>query len=258
MFEKFKEIVRHRELLMSLVSKDLKIRYHGTIFGYLWSLLNPFLMMMVYTMVFAIIMRIQMDHYALFLISALLPWTFFANSLMVGTISIVSNSSFISKFYCPRELFPSAIICSNAVILMLSFVPFLLFLVYLKGTIGWSLILLPVVVVIHIVFTLGLVLMLSSLYVYYRDVQHLLDFLMLIWFYLTPVIYPLSMVPEKFRFIFYFNPVVPILSLYRDVLYHLRFPGIGSLLVASGLALLSLLIGWKVFLKLEKGFIKEL
>jgi ABC-2 type transport system permease protein len=258
MIQKFREILQYRELLQTLVAKDLKIRYHGTIFGYLWSLLNPFLMMLVYTLVFAVFLRIKMEHYSLFLIAALLPWTFFSNSLLTGTVSIVGNAHFIQKFYCPRELFPAAILASNAIILLLSFIPFLLFLVYMKGTLGWSLLLLPVVVVIHLAFTLGLALLLSGLFVFFRDVRHLLEFFMMIWFYLTPVIYPLDMVPEKYRFFFLLNPMVPILTLYRNVLYDLAFPAATTFLTALAVACVSLFVGWKAFLSMEKSFVKEL
>ncbi|MBI5428817.1 MAG: ABC transporter permease [Nitrospinae bacterium] len=258
MLDKFLEITAHWELIKSLVAKDLKVRYHGTIFGYFWSLINPFLMMLIYTLVFSVFLRIKMEHYALFLISALLPWTFFSNSMLTGTTAIVGNRHFLQKFYCPRELFPFAVILSNMTILVLSFLPFLAFLLYWKGAIGWSIIALPGVVFLHMIFTLGLVLILSSLYVFYRDIRHLLEFLMMIWFYMTPVIYPLSMVPEKFKFLFYFNPIVPIISLYRDILYSLVFPSLDQLLLTAAWSFATLLIGWKVFLTLEKPFIKEL
>lgn len=258
MIAKLIEICRRRELIWSLVGKDLKIRYHGSVLGYLWSLLNPFLMMIVFTLVFSIFMRIQMENYALFLISALLPWTFFSNSLLAGSLSIVGNGHFLQKFYCPRELFPITVILSNAVILLLSFIPFFLFMYYMTGGFGWSLLALPLVVGIHLLFTLGLAFALSSLYVYFRDVKHLLEFIMMVWFYVTPVIYPASMIPEKYRLLLTLNPVVPIIGLYRDVFYRLTFPSLENLAVAGGLALASLFAGWTIFRSLEKNFVKEL
>lgn len=258
MIAKLREIIGYLDLLWTLIDKDLKIRYQGTVFGYLWSLINPFFMMVIYTVVFSIFLRVQVDNYALYLICALLPWTFFSNSLLVGTTAVVGNAHFISKFYCPRELFPMAVLMSNAIILFLSFFPFVLFLLYIKGMVGWSIVMLPIVVFIHLLFTLGLVLILSSLYVFYRDVRHLMEFVMMIWFYLTPIIYPISMVPEKFRFILYLNPMVPVLSLYRDVLYDLSFPSLSRITVALTIALITFVLGWKVFLSLEGKFVKEL
>lgn len=258
MREKLAEILKYRELVESLVWKNIKVRYHGSALGYFWSFLSPFLTMGLFTLVFSYFLRVKIDHYPLFLISAMVPWSFFASSLLQGTHSLVSHGEFIKKMYCPREIFPLSLIFTNSVILFIGLVAVIPFMLYFKGTLSAAMLLLPVVIFIHFLFILGLALVFSCLHVFYRDVGHILDFLIMIWFYLTPVIYPLSMVPEKWRMFFYLNPMFHILSLYRAILYDGVMPAAGFLLSSLGFALAALAIGWKVFRTLEQMVAKEL
>ena len=208
MREKFFELVKYRELMQSLVSKNLQTRYHGSALGCLWSLLNQFLIMALYTVVFSFFLRIQVEHYPLFLISTMVPWTFFASSLQQGTQSLVGHGEFIKKMYCPRELFPLSVVVTNSVVLLLGLAAAIPFILYFKGGIGFSILLLPVAIFIHLVFIVGLVLTSSCLHVFYRDVGHILDFLLVFWFYLTPIVYPLSLVPEQLRIFFYLKGIM--------------------------------------------------
>tara|TARA_B100000686_G_scaffold345330_1_gene429727 strand:+ start:1313 stop:2089 length:777 start_codon:yes stop_codon:yes gene_type:complete len=258
MKNKFLEILKYRELIGSLVWKNVKVRYHGSVLGYFWSFLSPFLTMGLFTLIFSYFLRIQVDDYSLFLISAIVPWSFFSSSLLQGAQSLVTHSEFIKKMYCPREIFPLSLILTNAVILVAGLIAIIPFILYSRGSVSVAYLILPAVIFIHFLFIFGLTLTLSCLHVFYRDVGHILDFLLMFWFYLTPVIYPLSMVPEKFHVFFFLNPMFHILSLYRDILYGGIMPSPG-LLVSSLLIGISVLMGgWKVFSSLEQLAAKEL
>lgn len=258
MKEKFNEILRYRELIESLVIKNFKIRYHGSALGYLWSFLTPFLMMGLYTLVFSFFLRIKVENYPLFLISTMVPWTFFASSVLQGTTSLVSHSEFIKKIYCPREIFPLSLILTNAMVLFIGLIAVIPFMLYFKGSISAAFLLLPIVIFIHFLFICGLALIFCCLHVFYRDVSHVLDFLITFWFYLTPIIYPLSMVPENLQFFFYLNPMFHILTLYREILYGGSVPHFGFFLSSFGISVAVLFGGWKVFLGFEQLVAKEL
>lgn len=258
MIAKLIEIARYRELIQCLVVRDLKVRYHGSVLGFFWSLLHPLLMMVLYTVVFSVFLRIEVEHYPLFLISALLPWNFFVAGLNQGSQSLVGNAHFIQKFYCPRELFPLTSILSHSILLFNSLVMIIPFILFYKGEISPSFLLLPVVIFIQLIFGLGLSLILSCLQVFYRDVIHILELFLLFWFFLTPILYPLSMVPEKLQPLFYLNPMFLMVNLYRSILYEGAFPGFSAFLIVAIVAVGTLVIGWKVFLSREQFIVKEL
>ncbi|MBI4384073.1 MAG: ABC transporter permease [Nitrospinae bacterium] len=258
MIKKFLEILEYRELLQTLATKELIARYHASALGYLWVLLNPFLMMLLFTLVFSVFLRIQVENYALFFICAMLPWNFFANSLNQGSSSLVGNTHFILKFYCPRELFPLKVVLAHAFVLLNGFVALVPVILYFKGSLSWAILLVPVVVFFHVLFAAGLTLMLSTLHVFFRDVTHLLEFFTVVWYFLTPVFYPLSMVPETLQPLFRLNPMYVIISLYRDILYLGVVPGLESFLAAAAIGLGTLIVGWKTFLAFEHAVVKEL
>tara|TARA_B100000686_G_C16748108_1_gene950739 strand:- start:805 stop:1581 length:777 start_codon:yes stop_codon:yes gene_type:complete len=258
MKEKFFEILKYRELLASLVWKNVKLRYHGSVLGYFWSFLSPFLMMGLFTLVFSYFLRIQIDNYPLFLVSAIVPWSFFSTSLLQGSKSLVTHSEFIKKMYCPREIFPLSLILTNVVILMAGLIAIIPFMLYFRGTVGEGVIILPIVIFIHFLFILGLAMILSCINVFYRDVEHILDFLLLFWFYLTPVIYPVSMVPEQFHPLLYLNPMFHILSLYRDILYSGVIPSLEFFASSLTIGIAALVGGWKIFAAFEQLAAKEL
>lgn len=258
MIKKFLEITGYRELLQTFVIKELLARYQASVVGYVWVLLNPFLMMLLFTLVYSVFLRIQVENYALFFISAMLPWNYFIGCLSQGTSSLVAHTHFINKFYCPREMFSLKVVLSHTFVLVNSFVALIPLILYFKGTLGWPILFLPVVMLIHILFTVGLVFMLSIMHVFYRDVTHLLEFILVFWYFLTPVFYPVSMVPEKYQHWFNWNPMHIIISLYRDILYQGKLPNWSSFGTATALGFGTLIAGWHVFSHFEGRAIKEL
>src|SRR4030065_2748751 len=264
MFAGIKTLFSYRELLFSLTRKELKVKYRGSVLGFLWSLLNPILIMLVYSFVFSIVLRGGIKEFAIFLICALLPFNFLSNSVNYGASSIIANSNLVNKIYFPREIIPLSIVLSNLVNFFLELVA--LFIVL--GIMGYKfylyLYLLPIVIFIQFFLVVGMTLLVSALNVFFRDLQHLITIIMMVWFFGTPIIYPLSMVPEKYQIIIKINPMPIYASYYRNIFYYVKYPEGGGLpsvqetLIALGITLLIFFIGYFVFKKLEYRFAEEI
>jgi len=225
----WRELARRRSLLRNLVVRDLKVRYKNSILGVLWSLLNPLLMMVVFSLVFGALSPNGPRQYPVFFLVGLLPWNFFSGALLSGTASITSNQHLVKKVYFPREILPMAAVLSNLVNFFIALIVLVVFL-YAAGlgiTIhAWWLI--PLII-IQLIFTLGLCLLLSSLHVFYRDIMMILDVVMLAWFFLTPIMYPLSRFDESIvlagidmvpsRLMRWLNPMASLVDGYRTVLW---------------------------------------
>lgn len=225
-----KEVIRYRYLLQNLVKRDLKVRYRNSILGVLWSLLNPLFMMLVFGLIFGkLIPRGDIRQFHVFFLVGILPWNFFSGSVLSGTVSITSNSSLIKKVFFPRVLLPTATLLSNLVNFLLAFLVLLVFL-YSSG-LGLTIyaLWLPALLFTQLLFILGLVFILSTFHVFYRDVVMVLDVVMLAWFFLTPIIYPFDLLgtPREIMGITFspaivmrwVNPMASIIDGYRTVLW---------------------------------------
>jgi lipopolysaccharide transport system permease protein len=247
-FTMMADLVRHRSLVLALLVRELKVRYRGSILGFVWTFLNPLLLMAVYALVFRYYMRIAVPNYALFLLAGLLPWTWFASSLADGTNAIVGGSSLVTKSLFPTEILPTVVVLSNMVNFALS-IPLLAFAGWAYGVsfspLAW-LCLVPVMA-LQCVFTLGLVLSLSALNVHYRDVQHVVANLLLLWFFLTPIVYPASQVPERLHPLLWMNPVALFTEIYRDIFVTPTWPDVRGFGLMATYALASVLVGAKIF-----------
>ncbi len=242
------DLVRHRSLVLALLERELKARYRGSILGFVWTFLNPLLLMAVYALVFRFYMRIAVPNYALFLLAGLLPWTWFSSSLADGTNAIVGGSSLVTKSLFPTEILPAVVVLSNMVNFALS-IPLLALAGWAYGVpfnpVAW-LWLVPVMV-LQCVFTLGLVLSLAALNVHYRDVQHVVANLLLLWFFLTPIVYPASQVPERLHLLLWANPVALFTAIYRDIFVTPAWPNLEAFGALTIYALASILVGAKIF-----------
>ena len=238
---------RHRALAEILVGRDLKARYRGTVLGFFWSFANPLLMMLIYMLVFGVYMRIDQENYAIFLLCGLLPWTAFTAGLIEGMGAMVSNGSIIKKVHLPLEIFPLVSVTTNIIHFLLS-LPIILGVASLNGIgLSWHLLWLPCITLLQFIFTYALALFLASMAVQFRDVAQIMPNLLTVWFYLTPVIYPTKMVPERFHVFIYSNPMTLIIESYRDVLFYHQSPPLAGLatLLLTGCA--SLAFGSWVF-----------
>ncbi len=255
--EKCKEIYNYRHMLFTLVKQDIKGRYKGSFLGFLWTLLNPLLMLLVYSLVFQFIFKTGIENYPIYLFICLMPWNTFANSIAVGTVCVSNNGSILKKVYFPREVMPLAVVISNTIQYFFSAVIIFIALLVSGVGISWSALFLPIIVLIQAIFTFGIILILSAINVYVRDVQYIMNPVMMIWMYATPILYSISMVPERFLGLYHLNPMVGIMEAYQAILYNKTLPDLSSLGTIFLVSLVVLFIGYLVFNKLQRRFAEE-
>lgn len=254
-----KEIFDYRQMIYSLVRKDLRGRYKGSVLGFLWTFVNPLLQLVVYTVVFSTILRAGIDKYYLFLFVALVPWIFFQSSITGGSSSILSQKDLVKKIYFPREVIPISYVTSCFVNMLLTFI--IIFIVIIISGVQLNflgVLCLPIVMLVEYILALGFAMIVSAVTVYFRDLEHILGILTMAWLYLTPIMYSIDMVPENFRHLFIINPMTPIITAYRDVLYYGQVPHINTLLNGFILGVVSLIVGFLVFGRLKRHFAEEL
>lgn len=254
----FKELFSYREMLFSLVRKDLRSRYKASVLGFLWTFLNPLLQLVVYTAVFSTIMRVNIDKYYLYMFLGIVPWLFLTTSLQCGATSIVSNSNLIKKVYFPRLIIPISVVSSAFINMLYTFI--IVFLALIVSGVGFSIYILylPVIMLLEYMFCLGLSFIFSALTVYFRDLEHIIGIVTMAWFYLNPIVYEINMVPEEYLGIFYLNPMTSIICAYRDVLYYQQLPQWNNLAGIWIWSILSILVGSVIFQILQKRFAEEL
>jgi lipopolysaccharide transport system permease protein len=265
MFADIKKLFSYRELLVSLTKKELKVKYRGSVLGFFWSLLNPILTMLVYSFVFSIVLRAGIEQFAIFLICALLPFNFLSNSVNYGSGSIVSNGNLVNKIYFPREILPLSVVFSNLVNFLFELAALFIVLSFMGYRFYLFLYILPVLIFIQFFLVVGMTLLVSALNVFFRDLQHLITIVMMVWFFGTPIIYPLSMVPERYQvYIKFINPMTIYAAYYRNIFYYVKytenagFPTLAETLAALGISLLIFFIGYFVFKKMEPRFAEEI
>lgn len=268
------ELGGSRELLANLTLRELRGRYKRSVLGWGWSLLNPLTAIATYWVVFGVFLKVEppvgnpsgLHNYALFLVCALLPWTFFQAAVESSPETLISNGNLIKKVYFPREI----LVISASTSILVTFLveaSVLIVLLVIAGNmvLPWIPVLL-LLVVIEYVLVLGLALMLSVCNVYFRDVKHFVTLVLRILFYAVPVVYPVTLVPEHktllgvrlpLRAIYELNPLVPLVGCFRRVLYDLRFPDLGQLAYVAGWAVALLALGWWVFTRLEPRLAEE-
>ena len=255
MTELVRETYRYRELIWALALKELKVRYKRSVLGFLWALLNPALMMVVMTLVFSTILRFAIPHYAIFLLSVLLPWTFFSQSLSYSVDSIVGNGELIKKVAVPKLIFPVAAVVSNIINLLLSLIPLAILVPLMGHPFYWTWIYLPVPMLALIIFTMGVTFFFAGANVYYRDVAHIVQVVLSAWFYFTPIIYALDFIPANRQWLFKLNPIIYVINGFRLSIYYGQLPKWPSILASFVCAFAALLIGFAVFRKYQDDFV---
>ena len=254
-----RELYDYRTMITSLVKKNLKSRYKGSVLGFLWTFLIPLLQLVVYTLVFSLIMKTAYEKYYLFLFVALIPWVFFSSSITEGTGVICTNKDLVNKIYFPREVLPISHVSYLFVNMLLSFIVVLgVILVTGHGFNPVALLFLPIVMIVEYFLALGITMLLSALNVYFRDLEYIMGIVMMAWQFLSPVMYDTDIVPENLLVIFNLNPMSPIIQCYRDILYYKRIPTISTLGISVLVGVVFLIIGTIVFGKLKKRFSEAL
>jgi len=251
------ELVRYRSLVNSLVVRELKARYRGSFLGFLWTFLNPLLLLAVYALVFKFYFRIRMEHYTGFMFVGLLPWIWFSSSLLEGTTSITAGGSLVTKVLFPGQVLPVVKILANLLNYLLS-LPILFGFLWAMGVYqGWPLLWLPVILFFHLLFIEGLVLILATINVFFRDVQHILANFLTLLFFLTPILYPLSQVPAPFDKWVKLVPMTQITLSYQDIFFYNRNPDLRILLAFLVMSLILLGIGMFFFERYKETFAEK-
>lgn len=251
-FNKFKP------LLSELVARDIKIKYRRSALGVLWTLLNPLCMMIILSIVFSSIFKFDVENFPLYVLSGQVIFNFFNDATTSSMTSIITNASLIKKVYVPKYLFVLARIASSFINLMASFTALILVMVATRAELHWTVVLFPIPLALVVVFSLGVGLILAAITVRFRDIMHLYAVFTTGLMYLTPVIYPMSILPQGIKMIVMINPLTNYLLMFRDVMLNNTLPSAGMIILGIVEAVAALGIGVRVFYKNQDEFILNL
>lgn len=252
------ELYDYRDLIWKLSWGEFKLRYKNSILGYFWSLLEPLLMLTVLYLVFSNLMKVQVEHYQLFLLLGLILWNFLSRSTNIGMFSIVGRPDMIKKIYFPRDIF---VISSCVTALLMSIfesIVFFIFMAVSRVPLSANLVYAPFILIFLFFMALGIALALSALNVYYRDVQFIWDVLMQAGFFATPILYTMDILPETFQQIVLLNPMARIIISARDTIIYSTPARPEDLLFMFAASAFFLIVGYIIFSKLEPGFAEEI
>lgn len=246
----------YRELLYFLTWRDVKVRYKQTLLGAAWAILQPLLTMLIFTLLFGRLAGIKSEGvpYPIFAFGGLLVWVFFSNSVTNSGNSLVGSQSLITKIYFPRMLIPAAAVAAGLVDLLLAFVIQIILMIYYHVQVTWAIAMTPVLVLLATLLALGVGMWLSALNVKYRDIRYAIPFLMQIWMFASPIIYPLSMVPAKWRWVLALNPLTGIIQNFRIALFGTQSFEWNSLALSAAITLAVLVYSAYSFRSMERHF----
>jgi ABC-2 type transport system permease protein len=251
-------VYRYRELLRNLVTKDLKLKYRGSVLGFLWSLGNPMMLIAVYTLAFKYILRVGGDRFVLLLLLGVLAWTLFANSMMMAAGSIVDNAALVKSVFFPRAILPTASVLFNLAQYLLTqivFLPAMLAVFHVRP--APPMLLYPVFLLLQVVFTVGVAMLVGAGTAFYRDVRHFVEVALMLLFWLTPILYRLDRVPARLRLVVLASPMSPFVIAYQRIFFDVQWPEasvwIGCVAYAAG----AFAIGTVVFLMIEDRLVEQ-
>jgi len=263
LFANLQNLFRYRALIQSLVARELKARYRGSLLGFFWSLINPLLLLLIYTFVFTVVMPgargTGLEPFALFMFCGILPWTWFSSSLLESASSLVAGGNLIKKVMFPAEVLPIVTVLAGLANFCLGLPILAAFLIYYRVPVTLTdLLWLPLIIAIQCVTTIGLALVAASLTVLFRDVKDLLANLLTLWFFATPIIYPLWSAPAGVQQALAFNPMTYLIVAYQEVLFrqgpYIDWPRMAAMSVMS---LAVFVAGYFVFNRLRDTFVEE-
>jgi ABC-2 type transport system permease protein len=277
MIERLKDLWLHRELLWNMTVKELKVKYKRSVLGFLWSFMNPLIMLAVFSLVFTILVKNnEMQWFVVYLMSGLLTWLFFVNSLMQSVGCVVGNAGLVKKVYFPREILPLAAVGANIFHFVMQMLVFFVFLLVIGWHFSIYILFFPLVMLLEIVFTLGLCLFFSAANVYLRDVQHFVEVATMAWFWLTPIVYMIGMVMNRlgawYR-VYLLNPVTNIVELWQFIIYnphhyapktylagHARanYISFWAVFYTCIVSVALLVLGYLYFTRRERGFAEQI
>lgn len=257
MIKRIGRLISQREVIKNIVLKELKARYAGSLLGVFWAVISPLLIMGVISFIFTNVIKTDVKDFPLFVLSAILPWMCFSASLFDATPSITRNSHLLNQFTICREILPISSVLVNYIIFCLGCAVILPIFIIFKIQILPFLLIFPCVVFLQFIFTIGISLLLACCNVFFRDTMHILEVMLMFWFWLTPVFYSPEMIPLRFRWISQVNPMNAYITMSRNVLFEARLPDMHTVLPAVIMAFLSLYAGYALFVKYEESFLKR-
>lgn len=251
-----REQVEYRDLLYQMTARDLMLRYKQTVIGFGWALFMPLLNTLVFSVIFMRVAPVDTGGipYPLFAFTGLVVWNFFASSLRFAVNSLSSNAGLVSKVYFPREIFPFSTVLVTFVDFMVASLPLIGMMVYYRAPITMAILLLPIVVLVHVVFTAGVALILSMANLFFRDVKYLFEIAITVWMFATSVVYPVELVGGRLGTVLRLNPMTPIVEAYRDCLLRGTNPLSPDFAIVSLFALITLAVAWLTFHRAEFSF----
>ena len=256
----FKNLYNYRELLKTSIQKDIGGKYKHSFLGVLWSFINPLLQIAVYAIIFPLIMRDSSAYkdYTVFMVCGLIPWSYFTACLNRSSFVMIENGNILKKVYFPREILPLSLVTSETVNFLISCLIILAFIIIKGFGISIYILYFPVVLIVQFLLQLGIALILSSVTVYFRDLQHFIGVLLQLFFYATPIVYSVETIPENFRWILKYDPMTYIINGYRDIFYNQCRPDLSELGILFLISLGIIVIGYLIFNKLQRKFAEEL
>ena len=252
------ELHEFRFVLFQLVRQQLILRYRRTMLGYLWTLVNPLLMMSVTAVVFATLFKVELKTFAIFLFAGMIPWNFFNSSIVQSSASFINNESLIKKIYIPKLLFPLSVSLGVLIDSFLSFIALFIIIILLGGSLSWALFFIPFTFMLLFVFTFGMVLIISVATVFFRDLQYIMTVAMQALFFLTPVLYNKEMLGGKVALLVNLNPVTLYIDLFRAPLIDGALPSLSIVTNAVIFACISIIVGFAIFIRYEKKIVFRL
>lgn len=259
MIQRIRNIYAYKDMIYSLVRRELRGRYKGSVLGFLWTYINPLCQVIVYSMVFSVIFRVNIDKFYLYLIIGMMPWTFFNTSVQGGSTCIRAQSDMVKKIYFPREVIPISYVTSAFVNMLLSFI--IVFFAVLISRYWFNfkaLIFLPLIIIFEYMLALGIAFIVSAITVYFRDLEQIMGVVMMAWIYVTPIMYNMDYVPEQYRKLVVLNPMTPIVEVYHQILYYRIIPTTNYLLLAFIESIIVLILGFVIFAKMDRNFAEEM
>lgn len=246
-------LLRYKELIYFLVHREIRVRFQNSIFGFFWTLLEPLGLMLIYSVVFSFILRFNIEDYSLFLLTGLIPWMFLSRSILKGMNALIKNRALIKKVYFPRQIFPLVVVLAELINFLPAYLLVLAYGIFLKAEFAWSQLLwIPVALVIQTIFVFSLVMLLSVLNVFFRDIEFMANLFIRGWMYLSPIIYPIVKVPEKYLDLYMLNPMATIISMYRGVFSQYESANAFYIGIISLMSIALLIISWKLFERLNR------
>ena len=248
-------LLKYKYLLFELVLRDIKVKYKKSVLGVLWSVLNPLLMMIVLTVVFSEVFKSSISNFPLYLITGQVIFNFFSEATNMSMMSVLGNGSLIKKVYIPKYIFPLSKTLFGLVNLVFSLIAVMIVFIFTKQNVGITVVLIPLLLLYIFLFSFGIGLILASTAVFFRDILHLYGILLVIWNYLTPVFYPMEIIPDKYVIFINCNPLTYYVTYFRKILIYNEIPDLNLNLICLFISMISVIVGLVIFKKNQNKFI---